>query len=96
MRLVALTGASNVTGYLPPIRQAARIAHSYGAEVFVDCAQLVAHRPLCIHSDSSDEDLDYAGVFRPQDVCPARRGRGCRSKENLRSAAARSSGWRYG
>ena len=46
VRLIALTGASNVNGYLPPLREAARIAHRYGAEVFVDCAQLCAHRPI--------------------------------------------------
>lgn len=58
-RLVALTGASNVTGYLSPSRDVARIAHRYGAEVFVDCAQLVAHRPICMRSPTGEEDLDY-------------------------------------
>lgn len=59
VRLVALTGASNVTGYLPPIRQAARLAHAFGVEVFVDCAQLVAHRRIQMRTSSGEEDLDY-------------------------------------
>ncbi|WP_197994416.1 aminotransferase class V-fold PLP-dependent enzyme [Gimesia maris] len=59
VRLVALTGASSVTGYLPPIKEAARLVHKHNAEVFVDCAQLVAHRPIKIRQDDPDEDWDY-------------------------------------
>ncbi len=59
VRLVAIAGGSNVCGYMPPIRQVARIAHAHGAEVFVDCAQLVTHRPLQIRSGNPEEDLDY-------------------------------------
>jgi len=44
--LVALTGASNVTGEVWPLARLAAIAHRHGAQLFVDGAQLAPHRPL--------------------------------------------------
>ncbi|MGL4175925.1 MAG: aminotransferase class V-fold PLP-dependent enzyme [Dermatophilaceae bacterium] len=44
--LVVLSGASNVTGELWPVRRLAELAHRHGARVLVDAAQLVAHRPV--------------------------------------------------
>jgi selenocysteine lyase/cysteine desulfurase len=44
--LVAVTGASNVTGEVWPLRRLAAIAHAHGAQLFVDAAQLAAHRPI--------------------------------------------------
>jgi cysteine desulfurase/selenocysteine lyase len=41
---VTLSGASNVTGVVPPIHRLAAIAHAHGARFFVDGAQLVPHR----------------------------------------------------
>ncbi|HEY4094554.1 MAG TPA: aminotransferase class V-fold PLP-dependent enzyme [Baekduia sp.] len=46
--LVAVTGASNVTGEVWPIAEIARVAHEYGARVALDAAQLAAHRPIDI------------------------------------------------
>ena len=57
-RLVAVTGASNVTGEILPYRQIAEIAHRYGARVLLDGAQLAAHFPL----DLADLELDYVAV----------------------------------
>ena len=45
-RLLAITGASNVTGWLPPVEEAIEAAHARGVPVLVDGAQLAAHRPL--------------------------------------------------
>ncbi len=42
--LVAVSGASNVLGVYNDLAEICRIAHSYGARVLVDAAQLVAHR----------------------------------------------------
>ncbi|NTU85123.1 MAG: aminotransferase class V-fold PLP-dependent enzyme, partial [Chloroflexales bacterium] len=36
VRLVAVTGGSNVTGHLPPIHHLAALAHAHGAEIVVD------------------------------------------------------------
>ena len=46
MKLVAVTGASNVTGYLVDVHRVARLAHAHGARVLVDAAQLLAHATL--------------------------------------------------
>lgn len=45
-RVVALSGASNVTGHAPRIDATARVAHEHGALVVLDAAQLVAHRRI--------------------------------------------------
>ncbi len=44
--LVAVTGASNVTGEVWPIAELADVAHRHGARLFVDAAQLAPHRPI--------------------------------------------------
>ena len=44
--LLAVTAASNVTGWLPPIDEIIAAAHQRGVRVLVDAAQLAAHRPL--------------------------------------------------
>lgn len=45
-RLLAITGASNVTGWLPPIDAVIEAAHDRGIPVLVDAAQLAPHRPI--------------------------------------------------
>ena len=50
-RLLAITGASNVTGWLPPIDEIIAAAHERGVQVFVDAAQLAPHRPLPAAAD---------------------------------------------
>ncbi|WP_127495483.1 aminotransferase class V-fold PLP-dependent enzyme [Paenibacillus glycanilyticus] len=39
--LVSITGASNVTGCVNPIYEAAELTHRYGAKLHVDAAQLI-------------------------------------------------------
>lgn len=56
--LVAVTGASNVTGELWPIREITHLAHGYGARVFVDAAQLAPHIPV----DVAAWDVDYLAM----------------------------------
>ena len=46
IRLLAVTGASNVTGEVWPLAELAAIAHRHGALLFVDAAQLAPHRPI--------------------------------------------------
>jgi selenocysteine lyase/cysteine desulfurase len=50
-RLLALTGASNVTGWLPPLAEIIDAAHDRGVPVLVDAAQLAPHRPLPATAD---------------------------------------------
>jgi selenocysteine lyase/cysteine desulfurase len=49
--LLALTGASNVTGWLPPLEAIIDAAHERGVRVVVDAAQLAPHRPLPASAD---------------------------------------------
>lgn len=59
VRLVATTGASNVSGCLPPIYDMAEIAHRYGAQILVDAAQLAPHRAIRIGVPGSPRSLDF-------------------------------------
>ncbi len=52
--LLAVTGASNVTGEILPIRALATLAHEYGARIVVDAAQLAPHRRINIAADGVD------------------------------------------
>jgi selenocysteine lyase/cysteine desulfurase len=45
-KLLAITGASNVTGWMPPIEQISEAAHERNVPVFLDAAQLAPHRRL--------------------------------------------------
>ena len=49
--LLAVTSASNVTGWLPPIDAIIDAAHERGVPVVVDAAQLAPHRPLPAAAD---------------------------------------------
>jgi selenocysteine lyase/cysteine desulfurase len=51
--LLAVTGASNVTGEVWPLKELAALAHAHGAMLFVDAAQLAPHRPI---------DMDATGI----------------------------------
>jgi selenocysteine lyase/cysteine desulfurase len=50
-RLLAVTGASNVTGWLPPVGDLIEAAHARGVPVLVDAAQLAPHRALPTSAD---------------------------------------------
>ena len=52
--LLAITGASNVTGECPPLAELAEIAHRHGARLAVDGAQLAPHRPVDIAATGID------------------------------------------
>ena len=57
-RLVAVTGASNVTGEIWPYPQIARLAHEHDARILLDAAQLAPHHILDLNSD----DIDYLAM----------------------------------
>lgn len=59
IKLVAISGASNVTGHIPDIHWFARQTHAAGAQIFVDCAQLAAHRSIDMRRLDNPEHLDY-------------------------------------
>jgi selenocysteine lyase/cysteine desulfurase len=53
--LLAVTGASNVTGECPPLAALAELAHHRGARLAIDGAQLAPHRPI----DLAATGIDY-------------------------------------
>lgn len=53
-RLVALTGASNLFGTRPPVREVADAAHAVGALVHVDAVHLAAHAPVSLEALGAD------------------------------------------
>jgi selenocysteine lyase/cysteine desulfurase len=57
--LIAVTGASNLTGALTPLGQIARLAHRHGGWVFVDAAQLAGHRAISMRGTGQDDHLDF-------------------------------------
>lgn len=59
VKLVTVTGASNVTGYVNPVHRIAELAHLHGAEILVDGAQLVPHASFDMRPHSSIEHIDY-------------------------------------
>ena len=52
--LLAVTGASNVTGEVWPLAELAALAHEHGAQLFVDAAQLAPHRAIDMASTGID------------------------------------------
>lgn len=58
VKLVAITGASNVTGIVNPIREIARLVHGVGAKLAVDAAQLAPHRTIDMGDSGEPESID--------------------------------------
>jgi selenocysteine lyase/cysteine desulfurase len=56
--LLAVTGASNVTGQVLPIKRLAEIAHRHGARIAVDAAQLAPHRRVSL----TESGVDYLAL----------------------------------
>ncbi|HEV1992549.1 MAG TPA: aminotransferase class V-fold PLP-dependent enzyme [Candidatus Dormibacteraeota bacterium] len=57
--LVAVCGASNVTGFVSPIHEIAELAHRHGALISIDAAQLAPHHRIHIRPASDPGHLDF-------------------------------------
>jgi selenocysteine lyase/cysteine desulfurase len=53
IKIVAMSGASNVLGTFNDLEEISRVVHKYGAHLLVDAAQMVAHREV---------DMDGCGI----------------------------------
>ncbi|HUT98488.1 MAG TPA: aminotransferase class V-fold PLP-dependent enzyme [bacterium] len=62
LALIAVTGASNVTGLLVPVHELAKIAHANGVRILVDGAQLAPHLPLSVDPGEPGAHLDYVVI----------------------------------
>lgn len=54
VKVVAVTGMSNVLGTMPPVEELAGLAHEVGAVLLVDGAQLVPHAPVDVQTLGAD------------------------------------------
>ena len=54
VKIVALSGMSNVLGTMPPVSEIASMAHDVGAVMLVDGAQLVPHAPVDVQTLGAD------------------------------------------
>lgn len=59
VKLVAITGCSNVTGYINDIHHIASMSHKYGAKILVDAAQLAPHRKINMQGNNGNDYLDF-------------------------------------
>ena len=59
VKYVAVTAASNVTGYVTDVHRIAEMAHRHGAQIIVDGAQIVAHRALSMKGETPEQMIDY-------------------------------------
>jgi selenocysteine lyase/cysteine desulfurase len=66
IKLVAVSGASNVLGVYNPLAEISQIVHSHGARLLVDAAQWVAHRKVDMEACGIDY-LAFSGhkVYAP-------------------------------
>lgn len=59
IKLLAVCGASNVTGHINDVHRMARIAHSFACPILVDGAQLIPHQRFDMKPHSHFDHIDY-------------------------------------
>ena len=59
IKLVTITGASNITGYKNPIYDVAKLVHKFGSKLLVDGAQLIPHAPFIMSNKNSEYNIDF-------------------------------------
>lgn len=70
VRVVSVTGASNLLGTVLPIHDIAEIAHRYNALIVVDGAQLVPHRQVEMRSHLDPGHIDFLVFSGHKMNCP--------------------------
>ena len=60
--LLAVSGASNVTGVVQPVHRLAEKVHAVGGRILVDAAQLAAHRPIDMRAHDDPSNLDFVAL----------------------------------
>lgn len=54
LRLIAMTGAASLSGYVPGLDRITKIAKAYNALLFIDAAQLAPHRQITMQEQGID------------------------------------------
>ena len=60
--LLAVSGASNVTGVVQPVHELAEKVHAAGGRILVDAAQLAPHRPIDMRAHDDPGHLDFVAL----------------------------------
>jgi cysteine desulfurase/selenocysteine lyase len=60
--LVALTGASNVSGWVNDINHLAEICHEHGTRILIDAAQLAPHRAIDMKAQDDPGHVDFLAL----------------------------------
>ena len=67
---MAVSGASNVTGVVPPVHAIADRVHAAGARILVDAAQLAAHRRIDMRPHDDPGHLDFVVLSAHKTYAP--------------------------
>ncbi len=59
VKLLAISGASNVTGHINDIYRLAELAHAHKAQIMVDAAQLIPHKRVALKPNGHPQHIDY-------------------------------------
>lgn len=59
IKLVAINGASNISGFINPYHEIAEWTHDVGAKIFLDAAQLAPHREINILPNDDNRHIDF-------------------------------------
>lgn len=86
VKLVAITGASNITGHMPPLHEAAVMAHRFGALLLADCAQLAPHRAVSLGEPGTAGHIDFVTLSAHKIYAPFGTGVLIGPREFFRSA----------
>lgn len=70
VKLIAVSGAANVTGICNPIHDIAEWAHAAGAKIFVDAAQLAPHRSINILANDDPRHIDFLAFSAHKNYAP--------------------------
>lgn len=62
VKMVAISGGSNVTGIIPDVQAIAGMAHDAGAQLLVDAAQLAPHRPINMGPVGALHSIDFLAM----------------------------------
>jgi cysteine desulfurase / selenocysteine lyase len=78
--LLAVSGASNVTGLVQPVHRLAEKVHAVGGRILVDAAQLAAHGPIDMRAHDDPGHLDFVVLSAHKMYAPFGTGAlvGCR------------------
>jgi selenocysteine lyase/cysteine desulfurase len=90
--LLAVSGASNVTGVVQPVHDLAERVHAVGGRILVDAAQLAAHRPIDLRPHDDPGHLDFVVLSAHKMYAPYGTGALIGARDGFRLVPAHAGG----